>query len=83
MVPVYLSVFGTPRSKLADKRFLDRLRRSGLDRSRENYEEAGNAEKKKKSKESRWSFSYDKYGLAYVLEQQHPCCIYLSYVGSG
>jgi hypothetical protein len=53
MVPVYLSVFGIPRSELVDKRFLGRLRRSGLDESREQHEEAGNANKKKKGKNIR------------------------------
>ena len=53
MVPVYLSVFGIPRGELEDERFLGRLRRSGLDKSQEQHNEARNAEKKKKGKKSR------------------------------
>jgi hypothetical protein len=53
MAPVYLSIFGIPRGELEDERFLGRLRRSGLDESREQHEEAENTDKKKKGKKGR------------------------------
>ena len=53
MVPVYLSVFGIPRSELEDERFLSRLRRPGLDELQEQHNEARNTNKKRQGKQGR------------------------------
>jgi hypothetical protein len=53
MVPVYLSIFDIQRDELEDQRFLSRLRRSGLDDSREQDKGAGNTDKKREGKKGR------------------------------
>lgn len=53
LVPIYLSVFDIQRGELEDQRFLGRLRRSGLDDSREQDKGAGNTDKKRKGNKGR------------------------------